>query len=106
MDNYTAYLTRARAAGIKSHCRGAAVMAFFFFSIFAAYAFAFYMGSIWVENGYHNSLTDEAYTSGDIITCFFGVIFGMFSLGMAAPNMKAVTEGKVAGKMVFDVIDR
>jgi len=30
----------------------------------------------------------------------------MFSLGMAAPNIKAVTEGRVAGKMAFDIIDR
>jgi len=30
----------------------------------------------------------------------------MFSLGMAAPNLKAVSEGRVAGKMVFDIIDR
>jgi hypothetical protein len=33
-------------------------------------------------------------------------MFGMFSIGMAAPNMKAITEGKVAGKQAFDIIDR
>jgi len=30
----------------------------------------------------------------------------MFSIGMATPNLKAVAEGKVAGKMAFDIIDR
>lgn len=30
----------------------------------------------------------------------------MFSVGMASPNLKAVAEGKVAGKMAFDIIDR
>jgi ABC-type multidrug transport system fused ATPase/permease subunit len=40
------------------------------------------------------------------LSCFFGVVFGMFSLGMATPNMKAVSEGMAAGKMAFDVIDR
>jgi ATP-binding cassette subfamily B (MDR/TAP) protein 1 len=30
----------------------------------------------------------------------------MFSVGMATPNLKAVAEGKVAGKMAFEVIDR
>jgi len=30
----------------------------------------------------------------------------MFSVGMATPNLKAVAEGRVAGKMAFDVIDR
>lgn len=28
------------------------------------------------------------------------------SLGMATPNIKAIAEGKVAGKMAFDIIDR
>jgi hypothetical protein len=30
----------------------------------------------------------------------------MFSVGMATPNLKAVAEGKVAGKMAFEIIDR
>jgi hypothetical protein len=33
-------------------------------------------------------------------------VFGVFSLGMATPNIKAITEGKVAGKIAYDVIDR
>ena len=31
-------------------------------------------------------------------------MFGMMSLGMATPNIKAVAEGLVAGKMAFDII--
>jgi len=27
-------------------------------------------------------------------------------MGMATPNLKAVAEGRVAGKMAFDIIDR
>lgn len=30
----------------------------------------------------------------------------MFSVGMATPNLKAVAEGRVAGKMAYDIIDR
>jgi len=40
------------------------------------------------------------------MACFFGIIFGFFSLGTAAPNIKAVIEGQVAGKMAFEIIDR
>ena len=46
------------------------------------------------------------YDAGDIMSCFFGVVFGVFSLGLAFPNVKAVTEGRVAGKSAYDVIDR
>jgi hypothetical protein len=31
---------------------------------------------------------------------------GMFSLGVATPNIKAIAEGRAAGKMAFDIIDR
>lgn len=30
----------------------------------------------------------------------------MMSMGMATPNIKAVTEGRVAGKMAYDIIER
>jgi len=33
-------------------------------------------------------------------------VFGVFSLGMAAPNIKAVTEGRIAGKTAYDLIER
>ena len=44
--------------------------------------------------------------TGEILSCFFGIIFGFFSMGMAYPNMKAVIEGRVAGKMAYDIIER
>lgn len=40
------------------------------------------------------------------MSCFFGIIFGIFSLGAASPNIKAVVEGRVAGKLAYEIIDR
>jgi ABC-type multidrug transport system fused ATPase/permease subunit len=81
-------------------------MAFFFSVIFGTYAYAFFMGSVWIYNDIWNTTYHRFYRAGEIITCFFGVVFGMFSIGMATPNMKAVIEGRTAGKMAFDIIDR
>lgn len=81
-------------------------MALFFASIFGTYAYAFYMGSVWIYNDFWNDTFERYYSAGDILSCFFGVIFGMFSVGLAAPNIKAVAEGRVAGKFTFDIIDR
>jgi ABC-type multidrug transport system fused ATPase/permease subunit len=53
-----------------------------------------------------NTNSGKLYTSGDIMACFLGIVYGAFSLGLAAPNFKAITEGKVAGKMAYDIIDR
>ena len=40
------------------------------------------------------------------MACFLGIVYGVFSLGIAAPNFKAIAEGRVAGKLAFDVIER
>jgi hypothetical protein len=86
--------------------KGGFVIALFLFTIFAAYAYAFYLGSIWIRKEFWNTTFNRAYTSGDIMSCFFGIVFGMFSLGIATPNIQAVAEGKAAGKLAFDIIDR
>lgn len=56
----------------------------------STYAFAFYMGRVWIYNGINNTTFDRVYTAGDIMACFFGIIYGMWGLGMAGPNIKAV----------------
>lgn len=106
MRNYEKYLTRAKTAGIKSHFKGNFVIALFMFILFSTYSYAFFMGSIWIEKEIYNNTFKRPYKSGDILSCFFGVIFGMFSIGMALPSVKAVIEGRVAGKMAFDIIER
>lgn len=40
------------------------------------------------------------------MSCFLGVVYGMFALGLATPNFKAINEGKAAGKMAYDIIFR
>ena len=81
-------------------------MAYFIASILAIYCYAFYLGSVWIYHGIWNDIYKRTYTAGDILCCFFGIVFGMMALGMAGPNMKAVGEGKTAGKMAFDIIER
>jgi ABC-type multidrug transport system fused ATPase/permease subunit len=79
----------------------------FFASMFGMYTYSFLLGAHWMRNQWTTlTLEDKPYTAGDVLCVFFGVLFGMFALGMAGPNFKAVSEGKVAGKMAFDIIDR
>jgi len=47
----------------------------------ADYGLGFYFGSIFVGNETNNSLVDRAYTGGDVITIFFSIMMGGFSLG-------------------------
>mmetsp|Transcript_8698 Transcript_8698/g.6448 ORF Transcript_8698/g.6448 Transcript_8698/m.6448 type:complete len:197 (+) Transcript_8698:676-1266(+) len=108
MKNYGRFLDRARSTGVKTHMKTSLTIAGFFFVMFAYYAYAFYFGTLLITKPEENTSKkgDPYYNGGDIMTCFFGVVFGIFSLGMAFPNMKAISEGKVAGKMAYDIIER
>ena len=55
--------------------------------IYGSYAYGLGLGAVAI-----NDWKWEGLTNGDVISCFFGIIFGAFSLGMGAPNMKAVSE--------------
>lgn len=111
MRNYDKYLGRARSSGIKTHFKAGLNISTLMFIIFGYYAYAFYTGSWLIQERVKNSSKvvtngDPNYTAGDVMSCFFGVVFGAMSIGMATPNIKAVAEGQVAGKMAFDIIDR
>ncbi len=104
--NYEKYLGRAKKTGVRTHLKTSLAIAFFFAVMFGYYAYAFYVGSYFITGEVFNPKFNRDYTNGDILSCFFGIVFGVFSLGMATPNIKAITEGKVAGKIAYDIIDR
>lgn len=47
-----------------------------------------------MEDGTTNAVYDRPYTVGDIITIFFGIMFGGQSIGMATPCLKNFVKGK------------
>lgn len=107
IKNYEKYLEKTKKTGIKTHFKGAFSIGFLFFVMFGYYGYAFYTGSWLVQKQTKNAANHNLpYTAGDVMSCFFGVIFGVMSIGMATANIKAVAEGKVAGKMAYEIIDR
>ncbi len=75
-------------------------------TLYGYYSYSFFVGSFMVTDQVRNGNFDRNYTSGDIMACFLGLVYGIFSLGLATPNFKALTEGRVAGKMAYDIIER
>lgn len=69
------------------------------------YAYSFYFGGllIWKNVEVYEG---KPYTGGVIIAVIFCVIFGALGLTGAAPAMTAISEGRVAGRFAFDVIDQ
>lgn len=104
--NYNRYLERAKIAGKKHNTKLAFGNGSIYLGFYFMYAYSFFLGAVFINRDFKNSTFGRIYTPGDIMTVFFGVAFGSFSLGAAAPNAKAVKEGQVAAKTAFEIIDR
>ncbi|XP_033100770.1 ATP-dependent translocase ABCB1-like isoform X2 [Anneissia japonica] len=97
VHRYTSNLDDARKLGIKRNTVQAASLGILFFFIFLSYALAFWYGTkLFIEDGLG---------AGEILITFFGVLFGAFSLGSAAPNIADFTTARGAAATVFDIID-
>lgn len=76
--------------------------------MFGFYAYAFWFAGLFrwsPDTWYINDYTDKRYTGGEAIGIMFMILFGIFQLTAIGPNVKALTEGKIAGKLAYDVID-
>lgn len=76
------------------------------FSIFMYYTYTFFIGSIFIQRGLHNSKSGETYSAEDILCILIAFITGFVTLVGALPNIQSIMATKVAGKYIFDVIDR
>ena len=64
------------------------------------------MGAVWIDKPYWNYTEERDYMAGDVLTCFFGVLIGLFSLGGAGPALNSINVAKTTGSLVFGLIDR
>ena len=106
MNSYNRFLSRVQEQGTKADVSTGCSLGFFMFAIYFAYSYAFLMGGVWVQEGVYNDASGRPYKAGDSISVFWGVLFGLFSLTSASSSFNAITEGKAAGKLAFDIIDR
>ena len=106
IDNYTKHLDEAKKAGQKGKAIIALSLGTFNLLLFASYAYGLYVGGLFVKNRVYNPNKDRDFTSGDIISIFFGVVIGIFSMGGSAPNAKVVAEGRIAAYIALQVINR
>jgi len=104
--SYATYLDKVTQLTKRSDCALGVSLGFFLFSIYVAYSYAFLIGGVFVNEGVWNDNFDRPYRAGDSIAVFFAVLFGLFALSSTGPCFNAVAEGKAAGKLAFDVIDR
>lgn len=76
--------------------------------IFGFYAYSFYFGGVlrWSPDLFwRNDLTGNRYTGGEVMGIMFMVMFGIMQIGTIGPNIKAMTEAKIGGRLAYDVIE-
>jgi ATP-binding cassette, subfamily B (MDR/TAP), member 1 len=93
-------------AGVGGGLKSGLTMGFLYFLVFASYTLAVWFGSKLIYEKEYNSNTGKAFAAGDVLTVLFTIVFGAFSLGQAAPNVKAITEAMNAAYDFFELLQR
>uniref|UniRef100_H2ZR91 Bile salt export pump n=1 Tax=Ciona savignyi TaxID=51511 RepID=H2ZR91_CIOSA len=104
-ERYEENLEAARKVGIQKGITSGAGLGTVFLIMFSTYGLAFWYGSTLVFSGV------PGFDVGTMLTTFFGVLIGAFSLGgvrehMNLFNMEYFAAAKAAAYKVFEIIDR
>ncbi|XP_007954825.2 ATP-dependent translocase ABCB1 [Orycteropus afer afer] len=97
LERYNRNLEEAKRIGIKKAITANISFGAAFLLIYASYALAFWYGTTLV-------LANE-YTIGEVLTVFFSVLIGAFSIGQATPSIEAFANARGAAYEVFKIID-
>ncbi|ORY35855.1 multidrug resistance protein 1 [Naematelia encephala] len=96
--NFDEHIDLLKTGGKGSAFVEAGGIATMFFSIYAAYALAFFYGGILVTQGRANA--------GIVINVFMSILIGSFSMAMLAPEMQTITKARAAAAKLFATIAR
>uniref|UniRef100_A0A8C5I2M5 ABC-type xenobiotic transporter n=1 Tax=Gouania willdenowi TaxID=441366 RepID=A0A8C5I2M5_GOUWI len=97
IERYHRNLEDAKRMGIKKAISANIAMGFTFMMIYISYAVAFWYGSTLILAG--------EYTIGTLLTVFFVVLIGAFSMGQTSPNIQTFASARGAAHKVYSIID-
>ncbi|XP_006779228.1 PREDICTED: multidrug resistance protein 1 [Myotis davidii] len=97
LERYNKNLEEAKRIGIRKAITANISMGAAFLLIYASYALAFWYGTSLVLSG--------KYSIGKVLTVFFSVLIGAFSIGQASPSIEAFANARGAAYEIFKIID-
>uniref|UniRef100_A0A8C9LTL5 ATP binding cassette subfamily B member 1 n=1 Tax=Piliocolobus tephrosceles TaxID=591936 RepID=A0A8C9LTL5_9PRIM len=97
LERYNKNLEEAKRIGIKKAITANISIGAAFLLIYASYALAFWYGTTLVLSG--------EYSIGQVLTVFFSVLIGAFSVGQASPSIEAFANARGAAYEIFKIID-
>ncbi|XP_043545736.1 ATP-dependent translocase ABCB1-like isoform X2 [Chiloscyllium plagiosum] len=98
IERYHRNLGEAKKIGIKKAITANLSVGFAYFIIFGSYAIGFWYGTTLV-------LENSGYTIGTVLTIFFCVTFGTFSIGQTAPYIEAFSNARGAAYEIYKILD-
>uniref|UniRef100_A0A8C6BNK3 ATP binding cassette subfamily B member 1 n=1 Tax=Monodon monoceros TaxID=40151 RepID=A0A8C6BNK3_MONMO len=97
LERYNKNLEEAKRIGIKKAITANISMGAAFLLIYASYALAFWYGT--------SLVLSEEYSVGQVLTVFFSILIGAFSVGQASPSIEAFANARGAAYEIFKIID-
>ncbi|XP_034163847.2 ATP-dependent translocase ABCB1 isoform X1 [Pangasianodon hypophthalmus] len=99
LQKYEMNLVEAKNFGVKKAITTNVSLGLTQFIILGTYALAFWYGTkLSVDE-------PENYSIGKVLTVFFSVMIGAFSLGQGAPNLESVAKARGAAYPIYNTID-
>uniref|UniRef100_A0A7N8XE83 ATP-binding cassette, sub-family B (MDR/TAP), member 4 n=1 Tax=Mastacembelus armatus TaxID=205130 RepID=A0A7N8XE83_9TELE len=98
IKRYQKNLENAKKMGIKKAISANIALGFTFLMIYLSYALAFWYGS--------TLILSKEYTIGNVLTVFFVVLIGVFTVGQTSPNITTFASARGAAHKVYSIIDR
>ncbi|XP_021045506.1 multidrug resistance protein 1B isoform X1 [Mus pahari] len=97
LERYNKNLEEAKNVGIKKAVTVSISIGTAYLLVYASYALAFWYGTSLV-------LSNE-YSIGEVLTVFFSILLGTFSIGHLAPSIEAFANARGAAFEIFKIID-
>ncbi|ELW48095.1 Multidrug resistance protein 1 [Tupaia chinensis] len=97
LERYNNNLEEAKRIGIKKAVTANISVGATFLLIYTSYALAFWYGTSLVISG--------EYTIGKVLSVFFAVLIGTFSIGQTSPSIEAFANARGAAYEIFKIID-
>ncbi|XP_070583540.1 ATP-dependent translocase ABCB1 [Erythrolamprus reginae] len=97
IERYQKNLEDAKNIGIRKAMSTSISLGVAFLFIYASYALAFWYGT--------TLIIYEGYNIGGVLTVFFAVLIGAFSIGQVSPNLSAFATARGAAYAIYNIID-
>ncbi|KAJ1673208.1 hypothetical protein EV182_005688, partial [Spiromyces aspiralis] len=98
LRRYDAEIRKAYFSSRKKHIITGVCVGLMMLIMFCNYSASLWFGSLRILAG--------EYTAGEVLSAFFGLMFGGFVLGNAAPNASTIATGRGCASRVYGIIAR